>query len=97
MTFALLIMLWNLNVSLLACLTVPSGSVTNFNARDVTSFSVELNWDPVNERDQNGIILSYSIYYQLNDSFDAYTVLLGVTERVSGSNMHQDAYNSKKT
>ena len=71
--------------SLLVCSTVPSGPVTNFNVRDVQSTSVELVWDPVNERDRNGIILSYNIYYRLHD---LYMRLLGVTERVSNSNMY---------
>ena len=68
--------------SLLACLTVPNGSVTNLNARDILSTSVELSWGPVNARDQNGIILSYNIYYRLHEN-NLYTKQLGVTERVS--------------
>ena len=69
------------------CLTVPSGSVTNLNARDVLSTSVELSWSPVSARDQNGIILSYNIYYRLHES-NLYLSQLGVTERVSDSGMH---------
>ena len=75
--------------SLLNCLpTVPSGSVTNLNARDVLSTSVELSWGPVNARDQNGVILSYNIYYRLHES-NLYTRQLGVTRRVSDSSMYQ--------
>ena len=73
-----------LNVFLLVWLTVPSGSVTNLNARDVLSTSVELSWGPVNARDQNGVILSYNIYYRLHES-NLYTRQLGVTGRVSDS------------
>ena len=73
--------------SLLVCLTVPSGSVTNLNARDILSTSVELSWGPVNPRDQNGIILSYNIYYRLYES-NLYTRQLGVTERVSDNSVY---------
>ena len=51
--------------------------------RETQPTSVELSWGPVNERDQNGIILSYGIYYRLNDSSDPYR-MINVTERVSG-------------
>ena len=74
--------------SLLVCLTVPSGSVTNLNARDVLSTSVELSWGPVNARDRNGVILSYNIYYRLH-KINLYTRPLGVTGRVSDSNTYQ--------
>ena len=50
--------------------------------RETQPTSVELSWGPVNERDQNGIILSYGIYYRLNDSSDPYR-MINVTERVS--------------
>ena len=70
---------------LLVCLTVPSDSVTNLNARDILPTSVELSWGPVNARDQNGIILSYNIYYRLHESSNPYLMLLGVTETVSNS------------
>ena len=66
------------------CLTVPSGSVTNLNVRDVQATSVELSWGPLSERDNNGIILSYNIYYRLNNATsNVYMEILGVTERVS--------------
>ena len=78
-----------LNIYLFVCLTVPSGSVTNLNARDVLPTSVELSWGPVNARDQNGIILSYNIYYRLHES-NPYSSQLNVTERVSeNSSMYQ--------
>ena len=70
-------------IVLLVCLTVPSGPVTNLVPRNINATTVELSWDPVNERQQNGIIVSYNIYYQLNYSFDPYMMVLGVTERVS--------------
>ena len=73
--------------SFLVCLTVPSGSVTNLIARDILFTSVELSWGPVNARDQNGIILSYNIYYRLHEN-NLYTKQLGVTERVSDSSMY---------
>ena len=75
--------------SLLKCLpTVPSGSVTNLNARDILSTSVELSWGPVNARDQNGVILSYNIYYRLQES-NLYTRQFGVTGRVSDNSTYQ--------
>ena len=67
----------------LFALTVPSGPVTNLVPRNIIATTVELSWDPVNERQQNGVILSYNIYYHLNYSFDPYMTVLGVTERVS--------------
>ena len=71
------------------CSTVPSDSVTNLIGVGVTPTSVELSWGPVNERDQNGIIQSYNIYYQLNESSDLYMTIVNVTERVSdGLNYH---------
>lgn len=76
-----IIILW-LIISLV-CLIVPSGSVSNLHARDLRSTTIELSWDPVNEREQNGIILSYNIYYHLLNTSDLYTRILGVTERVS--------------
>ena len=62
---------------------VPSDSVRNLTAINILSTSVELIWEPVNERDKNGIILSYNIYYQIHDNSDRYTVIFHVTERVS--------------
>ena len=70
-------------IVLLVCLTVPSGPVTNLVPKNINATTVELSWDPVNERQQNGIILSYNIYYHLNYSFGPYMMVLGVTERVS--------------
>lgn len=70
-------------------LTVPSDSVTNLNVRDVQVTSVDLSWGPVSERDRNGIILSYNIYYRLNSSTsNVYMEILGVTERVSVVHSH---------
>ena len=69
-------------LSLFVCSTVPSGSVTNLNVTETQSTSVELSWGPVNQRDQNGIILYYRIYYQLDGSSDTY-IITNVTERVS--------------
>ena len=63
--------------------TVPSGPVTNLTPRNIDPTTVELRWDPVNERQQNGIILSYNIYYHLLNSSDNYTMILGVMKRVS--------------
>ena len=69
------------------CSTVPSGSVANLIGVGVTPTSIELSWGPINERDQNGIIQSYNIYYRLNGSSDPYMTILNVTELVSdGSN-----------
>ena len=64
--------------------TVPSGSVMDLNARHINPTTVELSWGPVMAREQNGIILSYNIYYQQNDSMSSdYTMIVNVTEMVS--------------
>ena len=62
--------------------TVPSGPVTDLLPRNVNATTVELSWGPVDEREQNGIILSYNIYYRLSDSSD-YMMILDVMGRVS--------------
>ena len=66
-------------------LTVPTAPVTNLVPRNINATTVELIWDPVNERHQNGIILSYNIYYRLFNSSDPYMMVFGVMERVSVS------------
>ena len=63
--------------------TVPSGPVTNLVPRNINATVVELSWGPVNEREQNGIILSYNIYYHLLNSSDPYMMITDVMERVS--------------
>ena len=63
--------------------TVSSGPVTNLLPRNVTPTIVELSWGPVNEREQNGIILSYNIYYRLLNSSDSYVMIYGVVGQVS--------------
>ena len=65
------------------CSTVPSASVTDLTVRETRSTSVYLSWGPVNDRDQNGIILFYGIYYRLYNSPDDYG-MINVTTRVSG-------------
>ena len=66
------------------CSTVPSASVTNLTVRETRSTAVYLSWGPVNDRDQNGIILFfYGIYYRLYNSPDDYG-MINVTTRVSG-------------
>ena len=63
--------------------TVPSGPVTGLGARNINATIVELSWGPVMARDQNGIISSYNIYYQQNDSISSgYFIIPDVTERV---------------
>ena len=63
--------------------TVPSGPVTNLNARNINATIVELSWGPVMAREQNGIILSYNIYYQQNDSNSTYNFMTtNITEMV---------------
>ena len=70
---------------LLVCLIVPSGPVTNLEPRHINATTVELSWGPVDEwsRQQNGIILSYNIYYRLYNTSDSYMMMSDVTERVS--------------
>ena len=63
--------------------TVPTGPVTNLVPRNINPTTVELTWDAVNQRQQNGIILSYNIYYHLLNSLDPYMMILNVTKRVS--------------
>ena len=63
--------------------TVPSGPVTSLEAKNITPTIVELSWGPVMARDQNGIILSYNIYYRLNNSMSSdYMMIANVTEMV---------------
>ena len=56
--------------------------MTDLLPRNVNATVVELSWGPVDEREQNGIILSYNIYYRLSDSSD-YMMILGVVGQVS--------------
>ena len=63
--------------------TVSSGTVTGLDVRNIDHTTVELRWGPVMAREQNGIILSYNIYYRQNDSmYSDYIMILGVTEMV---------------
>ena len=63
--------------------TVPSGSVTDLDVRNIDPTTVELSWGPVMAREQNGITLSYNIYYQQNDSMSSdYMMVINVTEMV---------------
>ena len=64
-------------------LIVPSGPVTNLVPRNINATVVELSWGPVNEREQNGVILSYNIYYRLLNSSDPYMMITDVMGRVS--------------
>ena len=57
--------------------------MTNLLPRNVNATIVELSWGPVDEREQNGVILSYNIYYRLLDSSDPYMMIDGVMGRVS--------------
>ena len=57
--------------------------MTNLVPRNINATVVELSWGPVNEREQNGIILSYNIYYHLLNSSDPYMNTSGVMGRVS--------------
>ena len=56
--------------------------MTDLLPRNVNATIVELSWGPVDEREQNGIILSYNIYYCLSDSSD-YMMILDVVGQVS--------------
>ena len=63
--------------------TVPSGPVTDLDVRNIDPTTVELSWGPVMAREQNGIILSYNIYYQQYDSMsNDYMTIINVTEMV---------------
>ena len=57
--------------------------MNNLVPRNINATVVELSWGPVNEREQNGIILSYNIYYHLLNSSDPYMMIPDVMERVS--------------
>jgi len=62
---------------------VPSGAVTSLDVRNIDPTTVELSWGPVVAREQNGIILSYDIYYRQNDSMSSnYMMIANVTEMV---------------
>jgi len=51
--------------------------------RHINPTTVELSWGPVMNREQNGIILSYNIYYRQNDSTSSgYMMIANVTEMV---------------
>jgi len=55
----------------------------NLVARHINPTTVELSWGPVMNREQNGIILSYNIYYRQNDSTSSgYMMIANVTEMV---------------
>jgi len=60
--------------------TVPSGAVTALDVRNIDPTTVEIRWGPVMAREQNGIILSYNIYYRQNDS--TFMMIANVTEMV---------------
>ena len=63
--------------------TVPSGPVTDLNATNIDPTTVELSWGPVMAREQNGIILSYNIYYRQYDNITSdYMMIINVTEMV---------------
>ena len=63
--------------------TVPSGPVISLNPRSINATVVELSWGPVMARDQNGIILSYNIYYRQNDNMSTYNfIITNITEMV---------------
>ena len=63
--------------------TDPSGPITGLGARNINATIVELSWGPVMAINQNGIILSYKIYYQLNNDMSSdYFMIHDVTERV---------------
>ena len=57
--------------------------MTNLRPRNVNATIVELSWGPVNERQQNGIILSCNIYYRLFNSSDPYMMIVSVMGQVS--------------
>ncbi|XP_065904155.1 cell adhesion molecule DSCAML1-like isoform X2 [Dysidea avara] len=60
---------------------VPTGNVTDLNATNIDPTTVELSWGPVMAREQNGIILSYNIYYRQYDSTsNVYMMIINVTE-----------------
>ena len=65
------------------CSIDASASVTNLTVRETQPTAVYLSWGPVNDRDQNGIIQSYGIYYRLYNSSDDYRMIFNVTARVS--------------
>ena len=64
------------------CSIDASASVTNLTVRGVQPTAVELSWGPVNDRDQNGVIILFGIYYRLYNSSDNYR-MVNVTARVS--------------
>ena len=68
----------------LCILTVPIGVVTYLDARIFDLTTVELQWGPVMDEEQNGSIISYNIYYHPNSSNSnpACTVIHSVTDMV---------------
>ena len=63
--------------------TVPSGPVTDLDVRNIDPTTVELSWGPVMAREQNGIILSYNIYYEQYDNITSdYFTFSGVVRMV---------------
>ena len=63
-------------------LTVPSGAVTHLDARIFDLTTVELQWGPVMDEEQNGNITSYNIYYRTNSSNSYTAVIRNVTDMV---------------
>ena len=57
--------------------------MTDLLPRNVNATIVELSWGPVDEREQNGVILSYNIDYRLLNSSDLYMMIDGVVGQVS--------------
>ncbi|XP_065904641.1 uncharacterized protein [Dysidea avara] len=72
---------------------IPSGPVTDLDVRNIDPTTVELSWGPVMAREQNGIILSYNIYYRQYDSIsNDYFMITNITEmelNITGLNESQ--------
>ena len=70
--------------------------MTNLLPRNINATIVELSWGLVNERQQNGIILSYNIYYRFLNSSDYHMMIDGVMEQVSECIPNASVINSLK-
>ncbi len=78
---------YTINIDIFHFFSVPSSSPINFTVISVSSTSIGVKWEDVREKDENGVIIAFEIFYIPLDTFNGRLVPELVNTSASNRNV----------
>ena len=78
--FLMLLLFFLMTVALVWLFSAPTAAPGNFKVSSSSSLSLDISWDAIPAKEQNGELLGYYIYYKVNGSAIEYNKTVGPQE-----------------